>query len=59
VSGIGFYTNRHIVNEVNSMLQKLGALAKQDTVTSLITDEVIAELLIEIVNNNIELVRTN
>src|SRR5699024_10333479 len=88
MSGIEFYTNRHIVSEVDSMRQKLGGLAKQYSATSAIIitdagisqlgyvdiaqqslqeagvqvvvfDGVVADPPIEIVNNAIELARTN
>lgn len=88
MSGIEFYTNRHIVSEVDSMRQKLGGLAKQYSATSAIIitdagisqlgyvdiaqqslqeagvqvvvfDGVVADPPVEIVNNAIELARTN
>lgn len=46
MTGIEFYTNGHIISEVDSMRQKLGALAKQYSATSaiIVTDAGISGL---------------
>lgn len=57
MTGIEFYTNSHIISEVNSMRQKLGTLAKQYRATSaiIVTDTGISNLgYVEIAQQSLE-----